>query len=236
MIALAITLPATSQPITFMIEDMAPMNFVQENQTQGIAVDLILDIYKEAKMPLSRTDIKVLPWPRAYDDLQKIPNTSLFSMAKTAERELLFKFSDPIYKLTIGLVAQKSKKVAIHSPADFAKYKIGTIINGAPEQLLIKAGADSTKLDRTAMVDGNILKLQGGRIDAFAINVLSAQYEMKKKSIPWDEYEIVYILKEGSLCYAFHKDVDQKTIDAINAAMAKVKTSGAFDSIVKKYL
>jgi polar amino acid transport system substrate-binding protein len=137
---------------------------------------------------------------------------------------------------TIAHISPRNKKVSIASASDFAKYKIGTIPNGAPEQLLVKAGADSTKLDRTAKVDGNILKFQSGRIDAFAINVLSAQYEMKKMNINWEEYEIVYTLKEGNLCYAFHKDVDQKKVDAINGAMAKLKASSVFDTIIKKYL
>jgi len=219
-----------------MTEDMAPMNFVRDNQTQGIAVDLLLDAAKDAGLTLARTDIKVMPWPRAYEDVQKISNTALFAMAKTPEREKLFIFSEPIYKMTIGLISLKSKKVTIGSSADFGNYKIGTIVNGAPEQLLIKAGADSGKLDRTAKVDGNILKLQSGRIDAFTINILSAQYEMKKQGISWNDYEVVYTLKEGDLCYAFHKDTDQKVIDKINAAITKLKAGGNLDIIVKKYL
>lgn len=229
------------QNLTIMTEKLPPFNFDQNGEVVGISADLLVMAMEKAGAPIARADIRLMPWPRAYQAVQEKPGTVLFSMARTEQRENLFKWVGPIQELSIGLIAPKSKQIKIGTIEDAKKYKIGTIREGAPEQLVIQAGIPEESLDRIADPALNIKKLQAGRIDMFAFNVPTTFYMMLQAGMDPIDYEVVYTLKKTALYYAFHKDTDDAFIQKLNAAVAALKhpdDSGEspFDGIVKKYL
>jgi len=228
-------------PTQIMTEELPPFNFTTDGAVGGISADALVQIMAKAGNPITPADIKILPWARAYNSVQNEPGTLLFSMARTAEREALFKWVGPIYELTIGMIAPKSKGIQIAAIADAEKYKVGTVIDGAPEQLLIKAGFPQDKLDRIPRPDLNVKKLAAGRIDIFVFNVPTALYLIKNEGLNPGDYEVVHTLKTAQLHYAFHKDTDDALIAALNKALTELKQPGAdgksaFDKIVEKYL
>jgi len=79
--------------------------------------------------------------------VQNVPGSLLFSTARTSQREKLFKWVGPITDLTIGLVSLKTKNIKLQSIKDADKYRIGTIRDGSPEQLVLEAGIQESKVD-----------------------------------------------------------------------------------------
>jgi ABC-type amino acid transport substrate-binding protein len=224
-----------------MTEELPPYNFEQGGEVHGISADILLEIMKKNGISIERKSIQLFPWPRAYRMTLKISGSILFSAARTAEREKLFKWVGPITDLNIGLTALKSRKIKLTSLADAARYRIGTIRDGAPEQLLLRAGVPEKGLDRIAGPELNIKKLQAGRIDMFAFNVPSTQYLMIKRGIDPDKYESVYTLKHADLYYAFNKNTDDRLIDALNRTLQEMKQHDAagtskVDRIIAGYL
>ncbi len=224
-----------------MTEELPPYNFSQDNQVHGISADILLQLMEKNNIPTTRGDIQLLPWPRAYIMVQNKPGSILFSTARTPKRERLFKWVGPITDLTIGLIALKKNNIQLQSLEDVKKYRVGTIRDGAPEQLVLKAGIEEKDLDRIASPDSNIKKLQAGRIDLFAFSVPSTRYLMIKLGIDPDNYESVFTLKHADLYYAFHKDTDDQLIQALNTTLQELKkpdTTGksTIDRIVEKYL
>jgi polar amino acid transport system substrate-binding protein len=235
------SIAAAQQPFTIMTESNPPFNFEKDGEVHGISADLLLLVMEKAGHPVKRSDIQIMPWPRAYQEVQEKPGTVLFSMARTEQRENLFKWMGPIQELTIGLVAPKSKKIVINTPDDAKKYRIGTIRDGAPEQLAITAGFDESLLDRIADPVLNIKKLAADRIDMFAFNVPAIFYMMIQEGMNPDDYEVVFPLKKTALYYAFHKDTDAAVIEKMNQALADLKKpdntgQSPYDQIIKKYL
>ena len=82
------------------------------------------------------------------------------------QREKLFKWVGPITDLTMGLVGLKTNSIKLQSIEDADKYRIGTIRDGAPEQLVLAAGIEESNLERIASPEANIKKLHAGRIHA----------------------------------------------------------------------
>lgn len=241
--ALAMILPgfAIGQTFDVMTEELPPFNFTNNDAVEGITADTLIYIFEKAGNPLERSAIKVMPWPRAYDAVQNQPGTILFSMARTEEREQMFQWVGPIYKAKIGLIGAKSKNIKINSSADFSKYRIGTIREGAPEQLLIKAGGDVTKFNRDTRADLQVKKLNAGRIDLFSFNLPTAQYLMKTQGLNPADYDSVYDLKVPELHIAFHKDTDSAFVAKVQKALDEMKIPGSdgkseFDRVVDKYL
>ncbi len=226
----------TAQNLRIMTEENAPFNFTSGSSYKGIAVDLLEIMLKDSGRSETIGNIEILPWARSYQEVQDKPNTLLFSMGRTESREDLFKWVGPIYSLQIGLIAKKDKNVKIGTMSDLKKYSTGTVRDGAPEQLLLKAGAKEGDLDRGSSLDANLKKLIAGRIDIVAFNVPAALYNLKKLGADLSNYEVVYVLKDLDLYYAFHSFTSAAILNSLQKALDKVKQSGEYDSIVAEYL
>ena len=229
------------QSFLVMTEDLPPFNFREDGKVIGISTAIVRHIFKQSGLSMTRGDIQLYPWSRAYHDIQYVPQTALYSMARTEEREDLFCWVGPLMDVTIGIIAKKQSHIKIHSVVDLEKYRIGSVRDGAPEQLLIKRGVPLKNLERLALPEQNIRKLQAGRIDLFVFNVQTTQYLMLKLGINPDDYETVFMLKNPKLYLALHKDTDRKVVNRLQASLDEMKRPGAdgltlFDRIVDGYL
>jgi polar amino acid transport system substrate-binding protein len=227
--------------LKIMTEKLPPFNFEEDGAVVGISADLLLLAMETAGHPAPRSAIRILPWARAYTIVQREPDTVLFSMARTEQREPLFQWVGPIYDLTIGLIARRDRNIVMDSMADAGQYAIGTIRDGAPEQLVISAGYPEEKLERLTDPSLNLKKLEAGRIDLFAFNVPTTFFMMRRAGMDPGDYEVVYTLKKTSLFYGFHKDTDPAMIRELNAAVLDLKKPdetgrSRYKEIVKTYL
>lgn len=224
-----------------MTEDLPPFNFREDEKIVGISTEIVRHIFKHAGFAMDHGDIQLYPWARAYHDAQVIPGTALFSVARTAEREELFCWVGPLLDVTIGIIAKKQNHIKINDVADLAKYRIGSVRDGAPEQLLNKSGVPLKNLERLALPEQSIRKLRAGRIDLFVFNVQTTQYLMLQLGIDPDDYETVFMLKKPKLYLALHKDTERNLVNKLQASLDEMKQPGVdglslFDRIVGKYL
>lgn len=229
------------QTFNIMAEALPPFNFEQNGIVHGISVDALIRIMEKVGNPIERSSIAVVPWARGYKIVQEEPGSVLFSMARTEERDPLFKWVGPITDLTLGLIAPKEEQIVINALEDAKAYKIGTVRDGAPEQLVISGGIEESLLDRISDPGLNIKKLQAGRIDMFAFNVPTTFYLMLQMGLDPGDYEVVYTLKETGLYFAFHKATADELIARLNTALQELKTpdptgKSDFDALVETYL
>lgn len=225
--------------IVFMTENYPPFNFEEDGRLQGISTDLMVLILKNLDSKQTREDIRLLPWARGYRLTLNQKNTSLFATTRTAEREKLFKWVGPITTTSIGLLARKERKIKINSLADIKKYRVGVVRSDIGEQLLVNAGIPLQNLDRVGGTDAtltSITKLNKGRIDVWSYETNVAKWEVKAKGFKVDEYETVYVLKEGELYFAFHKDTPEGLLQQLQDALDVLKAQGAHQKIIDKYL
>jgi len=223
-------------PVTLMAEENAPFNFTAGGVATGIAVDLIVAALKDAGYAVSPSEIQVVPWARAYDAARNQPGTMLFSMARTQERESLFSWVGPIYKAQIGLVAARGRNIRVSSPADLQAYTIATVRDGAPEQLLVKAGVPEQSLDRGNGIEANLKKLLAGRVDMVAFNIPAVIYNLSRMGADPADFTVVYVLRELDLYYAFHTSTDPVLLKAVQASLDRIRASGGYETIVRRYL
>jgi len=234
--------PAMSEESwTIMTEELPPYNFVQEGVVHGFSTDILLQILHENNISIDRKEIKLLPWPRAYQLVKETPDTILYSTARTGEREELFKWVGPITNITTGLIALKERNILIKNLADLTHYTVGTIRDSAPDQFLLKEGVPEQNLDRIANPDSNIKKLHAGRIDMIVFSVLSTWFLMDKMEINPDTYEVVYTLGSRPLYYAFNRETDDEFIADLNRTLQEMKKPNAegtsiVEQIINSYL
>ena len=93
LLLLCLTLPVSAEPpapLSYLTEAYPPYNYSDDNILRGIAVDLLVSASQHTRQPVSRGEIRLQPWPRAYRTVLNKANTVLFSTTRTEEREKLF--------------------------------------------------------------------------------------------------------------------------------------------------
>ena len=222
--------------LKLLTEQYPPYNFEQNGQLKGISIDIMDEMLKKVNIGLSRNDIELWNWTRAYQTTEKAKDHALFAMTYTDERAPLFKWVGPFSPTKQVLMAKKSKGIKINSPNDINKYKVGVIRDDVGHQLLKKIGVQDSSYDFADNSKTNAKKLAGGRVDLVAYEGAVMSWEMKEAGININDYEEVYTLKEGQLYFAFNKDTSDTTIKKFQKALDELKKEGKVESIIKKYL
>lgn len=226
---------ADIEEITFLTETYPPFNFKSNGKLQGIAVDLILKMLEQAGASKNQKDFLLLPWAQAYEKTLSENKTCLFAMTRTREREHLFKWVGPFASSKIVLIAPKSKQVKITSIADLKNYAIGVVREDIGEQLLVEKGVQKESLKAVHDPIVNADRLVSGQIDLWACGDVVANWIMKENGINPDDYEAVYVLKQGEQYFAFNINTPDEMINALQQALERLFAQGTHKKIIDQY-
>lgn len=223
--------------LSILTESYPPYNFQDAGQPQGIAVDLLLAASAASNDAVSRSDMKVLPWPRAYKMATDGPGVVLFATTRTEQRESLFQWAGPIAATRIVLLAKKSSALTISSADDIQKLKVGAIRDDIGEQLTKAAGVPDGQIRKVPAATSLVKMLDAGRIDVWAYEENVARWFIKQSGLNNADFETVYVLKEAELYYAFSNDVSATTVQRLQQGIDQIRADKAqYQGIVDKYL
>lgn len=147
-------------------------------------------------------------------------------------------FSEPDLCDAESFMVKKSNPLKLHSYADIAAAgaKVGVVGGGTEEKLAIEAGVPRANVIVVPDTQSGSKMLQDGRIDVYALPVLSIS-DLLTKAGPGAGLEM-FAPVEGTpiSCagVAFRKQ-DSALRDAYDVVLAKMKASGEFASIIKPY-
>ncbi len=216
-------------------ENWAPYNFKKDGKVTGIAIDILAKMLKNVKSSQTVADVKLTSWARAYSIAQKKKNAVVFTTTRTEKREKMFKWVGPIDVNQVVAIAPKSKSIKISSATDLNKYKVGAIFKDVGESVLKSSGIKKIQSTKGLNArDLSLKKLMAGKIDIFSISK-SLVVDVPSIGFKKDDYEVVYVLNESSLSYAFNKDTDDALIAKFQKALDALKADGTVDKLNKKY-
>ncbi|MBF0205302.1 MAG: transporter substrate-binding domain-containing protein [Oligoflexia bacterium] len=226
-------LPALSaQKLNIYCEDDRPMQFVGAD---GILTGMSVEIVQEIKKRVGNSDpIKMVPWARGLNEVTNTPNTVLFSMARTAERNQLFQWVGPIAETAFALYAKANSTIKITELDDAKKIRsIGVYRDDIRDQFLTKAGF--TNLERTDDNVSNFKKLMAGRFDMYASSSNDIKGNAESAGYKLSDVRLVYIFLRSQVYMAMSKGTNVAIVAQWNDALKKMKEDGTFSRIFKKY-
>lgn len=223
--------------LKFMTEEYPPLNFVDTDGTlTGLSVEVLLGIARHAKSGLSREDIAVLPWARAYKDTLNRKGSVLFATSRKPERESLFLWVGPISQGTPSfLIARKTSKVNIISSQDLAQYRIGVIRGDSLEKRVEKLGVPDENIIRSHDAALLAQQLVKGRIDLWATNWKGAEAQLKVLNVSTRLVERVYQFQFNDNYFAVNKSTPIEVVNQMQAALDAFKKTPEYRSLVKKF-
>ncbi len=245
LMLVASTTFANATDIRMMTENYPPYNMEVNGKLTGLSIEVLEAMLKQMESKQDIHDIELLSWDNAYSSTLEEKNSMVFATTRTKSREKLFKWVGPISKTTIGITALKMNNIKINNISDLKKYRIGTIKNDIGETILINKNIlESNKgvlknskysLNGTNSLVNSINDLERNKIDLFAYETKVARYSTDLNGYDSTEYEVVYILENNELYFAFNRLTPNSTITKWQQALDTIKSNGIYQKIIKKY-
>jgi polar amino acid transport system substrate-binding protein len=204
-------------------------NFAQDENINGIAVDIVREMFKRANVTYSLT--LRFPWERVYKLALENPGYGAFVMARLPDRERLFKWVGPIGPDDWIMLAKADSKISLESLEDARKYRIGAYKGDAIAETLAKQGLKPIVVLRD---QDNAKKLVSGQIDLWATGDPAGRYLARQDGV--NGLKTVLRFNSAELYLALNKNVPDETVAKLQAALDQLRKDGMVDEIMGRYL
>jgi polar amino acid transport system substrate-binding protein len=204
-------------------------NYAKEENLNGIAVDIIREMFKRAGIQYNMT--LRFPWGRIYKLALENPGYGVFVTARLPDREELFKWVGPIGPDDWVLLGKADSTITLNSLEDAKQYNVGAYKGDAIAEYLLGKGLEPI----TALRDTeNAKKLLAGRIDLWATGDPAGRYLAKQEGI--SGFKTILRFDSAELYLALNKEVPDEVVQKLQAELDKLRSEGFVDDIQKNYL
>lgn len=215
--------------INVVTENAFPYQYLENASVTGPASKLVQHVLEKAGFEYQQN---ILPWARTYKYAQTKPNTLIYSIARTPERENKFQWVGHLTLLNYYLVGLSSSKLTHPVTLNSLKQlNIGTIRNSANHKYLHNQGFKYLHLLTTPEQTVKMLKL--GRIDLFPTDYATFQLTCLHLMLDCREIVPIYRLEETStsLYMAFSRQTDKRIVNKVRQAYKDVMKSYARSNV-----
>jgi len=231
-------LPAlvSANPLTVVTENLPPLNYEERGTVTGYSTEFVRAVLQAAHLA---APLELLPWVRAYQRALQQPNTLIYSMTRTPERDSQFEWIGELSKRQIYLYKLKSRTdIQIMTLSDAGHYKTGLVREMASAKEFMRKGQfPDYVVDYAPTDESNMKKFLLGRVDLAIFQNWSAAFLMKSQNRTMDELEPLVLLDGSSNYYlAMSKNSDPALVRKIRKSFEKVQQSGLPEKLRLKYL
>ena len=178
-----------------------------DGQISGWSTDIVRHVLNAAKIDY---EFNVLPWARAYQTVKHQPNTLIFSLLRTKERNDNFNWLIPLCTIEIAFYTLESNHgISINNLADAKAYRIGVERDQAKKEFLIKHGLAKNIVE----VDNNQQLREMMKYQRVDIIIAAKDYIDADKNI--NTFKHLFTIQElnRTLYLASYKDTANTDVD-----------------------
>jgi polar amino acid transport system substrate-binding protein len=221
-----------AQGLAIYCEDDTPLQYLgADGKLTGFAIEIVKEIQKRIG---NKDEIHMVPWARGLGYLNAGPNSLLFTMARTADRDPQYQWIGPIVETTYGFYVKADSKLKISSLEDAKRVGlIGVYRDDMRDQFLTKQGF--TNLDRANSNIFSFKKLMLGRNVMYVDSPMGVKSLAESAGYKLEDVRMAYNFLKIQLYIAASKDIDPALVAKWNRALDDMKKDSAFIKIHKKY-
>ena len=229
---------AHAQEVTIVTENYPPYHYEKNGAVVGQGTETVRAVLDVLNI---EANIEIYPWARAYYMALNNKNTLIYGIARTPQRENLFKWigvSSPVRYCLFALTSRND--IHVNTLEDAKQYTIGTVRDDIIEQYLMENGFKIREhIEPNSSYEANLKKLVNKRVDLWGLVDLTAYYLVKSNHYPKSIIKEVYCLKgissEGAYM-AFSRNTPDALVDRFREALKIIKEDGTYDRILSQYL
>lgn len=226
----SLVLAAELRPLNLVTEDYPPFNMPGDipGEVRGISTDIVRQLMRREERPHR---IKLYPWQRAINMAQTTPDTCVYSMSRTPEREALYVWIGPLVHNNWVLFARETDATAsmLSKIEDSKDKRIGSYQGDAIVPWLQSRGY---KVDVAPRDELNPRKLLAGRIDLWATGGLIGQYLLRQQRIGGIVPRLTF--NQTSMYLACHRDMPADEAKQLNHQLQQMREDGSIAAIYKR--
>jgi polar amino acid transport system substrate-binding protein len=204
-------------------------NFAQEDNIDGIAVDIVREMFKRAGIQYNLT--LRFPWDRIYKLALEKPGYAVFVAARLPEREDLFKWVGPIGPDDWVLLGKADSTITLNSLEDAKQYNVGAYKGDAIAEHLEQQGLTPITALRDQL---NATKLMAGQIDLWATGDPAGRYLAKQEGVTG--LKTILRFDSAQLYLAVNKETPDEVVQKLQKELDKMRAEGFVDDIINNYL
>lgn len=225
--------------VTVVTEELPPYNMTVDGELTGMATEVVQAVLNELG---EEARIQSMPWARAYDIALNSESVLIYSIARTPQREDLFKWVGIIAPTHWYLFSLPGTQFNLKSLEGARQYQIATVKKDIGEQYLIGKGfVVGRNLQSSNKYEHNYKKLKAGRVDLWIANELNAHYQVRQARGNQNE-TVVPQLSLGNLgganglYMAFSRNTPDERVERFRQALARIRADGRYDAIAGRWL
>lgn len=233
---LVLTAPVSSAPpLEALTEEFPPYNYQQDGQPQGLGYQLAQGLARRIKRDLN---VQFLPWARAYRTSLERPNTLLFSMIRTPERESQFHWLGPMDTPKSALYRLRERgDIRLSTLNDVHTYRVGVVRSASFHRWFLDAGFLPEHLDLARDYSQNLQKLLVGRVDLIPGQHSIVHYHLRQLKLPDTVVQPALDLDTQQAIYlALSRKSDPALMRALDQAWTELVASGELAALQARYL
>ena len=215
----------------------SPYNYEVEGEPAGYASEIIsafLDEYNKSSGNEIKTEF--LPWARTLHIARNTPNTLIYSIARTPERENQFHWIGRLLPMPVYLFKHKSRKdIKLSERHDSKLWTVGGVLSGAPTLCIEEQGYNV--IHKGTDLSVQLKLLARGRIDLLIFDTASIKSSLQELNFSSDDFEPVLFLADCSfdLYVALNIDSDNRVLKRVQRAWQEIKRKGIVNEVRREF-
>lgn len=221
-----------SAELLLLTEEAPPTSFRRDGKLDGYSVEVV-------RMLVRRTGhavhMELLPWTRAYHLAKTEPDTALFSMVRTEEREPLFQWVGPILQGSTRFYSLKSSNLRIDTLEDAANS--GTL--ALPKQWYTFETLERMGFSNLYAVPSSrqmVTMLKHGRVKLIATEDVTLREELAAAGLTPDDVQSHLAFMKSDYYIAFSPRTDAAVVAEWQRQLDGMRRDGSLGQILKRWL
>ncbi|MEJ6006190.1 transporter substrate-binding domain-containing protein [Paucibacter sp. AS339] len=217
-------------------EEAPPFNYTERGVPTGLCTELVQAVLKELQL---KVPIETLPWARAYDMAQHSGDVLIYSIARTEQREHLFKWVGVLTQADYSLFALASRGLKLGQLSDALQLQTATVNADVAEQFLEERGfVRGRHLQSGSRNELNLEKLRQGRVDLWIAPDVMARHLVRQvgqdfhrllaKALPLPELSVSFHM-------AFGPATPDEQVEMFRRGLEAIKRNGQYELIRSKW-
>ena len=225
-------------PLQFVTEHLPPFQIIGEYKVEGFVTEIV----ESALSHINRkADIRIYSWTRSYNLAIQRPNTCIYSIARTKEREDKFIWTEIVATTDSHFITVKDNlpKVKVNSMADALQYRVAVLRDDFTHQFLLNAGFIENKNLYVVNNTKSLLQLLKTKkyIDLILADPLTVQYRAIYNDMDPDQFVAIHKLNSAPIHFyvACSLSTEKSIIEDLINGLEWVKESGEYQKILKRW-
>ena len=221
-----------AQSLSIFCEDDKPMEFVgPDHKLTGFGVEVVQEIQRRVG---NKDDIKMTLWALGLRELDSRPNTVLFAMARTVERDPKYLWVGPIAERDYGFYLKADSPLKVGNLEEAKSVRaIGVYHGDVRDQFLSNLGFKN--LDRADQNISNFKKLMLDRVVLYAGSSADIKSQAESAGFTIADVKLAFNFLKAQLFITFSKGSDPAIVAQWSKALDDMKKDKTFLKLHRKY-